>query len=93
MLYKVEKQENRNKKTVVAPDTSLTENNFNDLCLKPLRLEEVNHAERKDANLRNISDSLKIKTEIPGSQKYPGKIQGIVMGWEKILTKLGLKPY
>ena len=52
-------------------------------------MDEVNSAKRKDADLRNISDSLKIRTvnpEFPGDQKYPRKIQGIVMVWEKILS-------
>ena len=43
----------------MAPDTSLTEKNSNNVCLKTLGLEEVNQAERKDVTLRNISDSLK----------------------------------
>ena len=41
-----------------------------------IKLEDVNHAESMDADLRNISESLKIKTlnpEFPGNQKYPGK--------------------
>ena len=49
---------------------------------------EVKYSEQKDADLKNISDSLKIKTanpEFPGNQKYPKKIQGILMRWEKIL--------
>ena len=37
---------------------------------------EVKYSEQKDADLKNISDSLKIKTanpEFPGNQKYPKK--------------------
>ena len=40
----------------VAPDTSLAENSSNNICLKTLELDEANNAERKDADLRNISD-------------------------------------
>ena len=52
---------NRNKEPVLAPDTSLTEKNSNNVCLKTLGLEEVNHAERKGVDLENISDSLKLR--------------------------------
>ena len=50
---------NRNKEPVLAPDTSLTENNSNNVCLKTQGLEEVNHVERKGVDLETISDSLK----------------------------------
>ena len=53
VLYKVEKQETG------TPDTSLTENNSNNVCLKTQGLEEVNYPERKGVDLGNNSDSLK----------------------------------
>ena len=73
-VVEIEEAGNRNKEPVVALYTSFTENNSNKVCLKTLGLDEVNPAERTDGDLRNISDSLKIKTEFPGNQKYPGKI-------------------
>ena len=61
-----------------------TENNRN-----VIESEEVNHAVRKEADLKRFSDNLRIKTsnpELSGNQKYPEKIQGIVLGWDKILN-------
>ena len=41
---------NRNREPVVTPDTAgLAENSSNNVCLKTLELNEVNHAEKKDA--------------------------------------------
>jgi len=51
---------------------------------------EVNHAVRKEADLKRFSDNLRIKTsnpEFPGNQEYPEKIQGIVLGWDRILNQ------
>ena len=66
-----------------------TESSSDKACINTLELDEVNYVERKEADLRNIWDSLKNRTlnpEFPGDQKYPRKIQGIVMGWKKILS-------
>ena len=39
---------------VVAMDTVLAENSSNNTCLKTLKLNDINHAGKKDIDLRNI---------------------------------------
>jgi len=49
------KNPNRNRKPVVAMDTVLAENSSNNTCsLKTLKLNDINHAGKKDNDLRNI---------------------------------------
>ena len=45
---------NRNRKPVVAMDTVLAENSSNNTSLKTLKLNDINHAGKKDTDLRNI---------------------------------------
>ena len=72
-VVEIEEAGNRNKEPVVALYTSFTEYNSNKVSLKTLGLDEVSPAERKDGDLRNISDSLKIKTEFPETRSIPVK--------------------
>ena len=48
------KNPNRNRKPVVAMDTVLAENSSNNTSLKTLKLNDINHAGKKDTDLRNI---------------------------------------
>ena len=43
----------------------------------------------KDSEAKKIPNNFKLKIPKPkvtGNQKYPRKVRGVVMGWEKILS-------